>query len=104
MRNFLSIVRNTLIFGGLAACFLAANLGLIPDGRRNGSEELHPSIRHPASGMIIREALLERPKSEPAPVVAPRKKPRPANSPGVAGLRVRPEPPQPAPEIYQATE
>ncbi len=66
MLRFLSAVRNSLIFGGVALCFFAANLGLIPDGRLESKVDEAPQLRRPA--MIIHEAQLARPP------VSPRKK------------------------------
>ncbi len=72
MLKFLSAVRNGLIFGGLALCFFAANLGLIPDGRQQKVDE-SPQLRRPA--MVIHEAQLARPVT-PNPAQAPGQTPR----------------------------
>ena len=72
MLRFLSLIRNGLIFGSLAVCFFAANLGLIPDGRIiDKAANESPQFRRPA--MVIHEALTERPK--PPQTTQQKKKP-----------------------------
>jgi hypothetical protein len=60
-----------MIFCTLAACFIAANLGWIPDGRfkmpasfRLGSEQ---SPLGPPGHMVIREALMVAPPAQQQP-------------------------------------